>query len=200
MTHSRLLLAFLFAMALALAGCNSATTGASACEPVNNWSGPIFACGGGGASASDATSDLELTADDGEDSGDSDSDLESFDDGETDPDSDPDLDEDPAVSASDDLIQTRDPIEFEGNSVSGDSEAVLIEIASFLDSNPDIAVIQVNVYPSSKKKKARKQAKKRAASVKKFLVAEGVSKKRVKTKVHRAPGSDDIEIKIVKRR
>ncbi len=201
MTYSRLALAALFALALALSGCNKAATGASACEPVNAWGGPVFACGGGGgSSASDDDSDIEMAAEDGED----DSDLEpepepeDFEDG--DDDSDSAFEEAPAITADDDFIQTRDPIDFEGNRVSSDSEAVLYELAQFLDSNPDIAVIRIEVSPSSRKKKARRQAKKRASSVRKYLIKQGVSSRRVKAKGLKSPGDSDVEIKIVKRR
>ena len=53
MNRTPLVLALLLsALLIAGAGCGAAATGAAACQPVNNWGGPVFACGGSSGGSS----------------------------------------------------------------------------------------------------------------------------------------------------
>ena len=197
MTRTYLVFVLIAPLAL-LTGCGSTASGAGACTPVNTWGGPVFACGGSSDKPS-LEGDSELMSEPTDEEG-----LEE--EGTEEPMDEP-MDEEPepepAASLDGDTISLRDSISFEDGkaTITDESKEVLDAVAQVLEENSDIAVLNIRVYPESggSKRKARKLAKKRANSVRKYLTNQGVSGKRLKAKGQRSSSDPLVEFEVAKR-
>ena len=153
------------AMAALVAGCGATAAGSGECRPVNNWGAPVFACGTAAAPAPAPEPEPEPEA-------------------ELEPE--PEPEPEPAVVLKDDEIEINDRVQFETGKATllSESQSILDQVAQIMKDNPDIKVVSIEGHTDNEggRRSNKKLSKKRASSVRKYLIEQGISGKRLKTK------------------
>lgn len=144
-----------------VSGCALATENAGrTCAPVTSWASPAYECVVAGEAPPPPPPKAEATPE-------------------------PEKPE-PKAEVSADRIDLKEKVEFENNSakLSGNSDALLDDVAKIMEDHPEILKIEIQGHTDSNGKKAHNQklSTDRAASVKAYLVGKGIAEKRMVSK------------------
>ncbi len=162
---NRTVIAFLSLLSVAVvAGCGAMASSTTDCTPVNNWSSPVFACGKA-APAPEPDPEPEPVAE---------------------PEPDPEPEPEPAAVIEGEEIKILDRVQFETGQATllSESTSILDQVAQILRDNPDIKVVRIEGHTDSSggSKRNKKLSLQRAKEVRSYLIDQGISGKRLKTR------------------